>query len=172
MVKILWLRWWELLSNLKRALRKSQAWKKNEELKKAFQGRKEQPSIQLTLLDKQYDFVNTTKSYCFAFSLTCRLIRSIYAFNVSHVNDIKPERAKVFLINLMHSLSGRHEGYRRIRRIEDMLADAPWTTWHKKSCRTQDILPAGMNVLLANAECRNPPTAPASTFKSILSSLA
>ena len=39
-----------------------------------------------------------------------------------------------------------------------MLADAPWTTWHKISWSPQDILPAGMNVLLANAECRNPPT--------------
>ena len=47
-----------------------------------------------------------------------------------------------------------------------MLADAPWTTWLKISWSPQDILPAGMNVLLANAECRNPPPAPASTFKS------
>ena len=46
-----------------------------------------------------------------------------------------------------------------------MLADAPWTTWRKISWSPQDILPAGMNVLLANAECRNPPPAPASTFK-------
>jgi len=38
-----------------------------------------------------------------------------------------------------------------------MLADAPWTTWHKKSWSPQNILPAGMNVLLANAECRNQP---------------
>ena len=46
-----------------------------------------------------------------------------------------------------------------------MLADAPWTTWHKISWSPQDILPAGMNVLWANAECRDHPTAPASTFK-------
>ena len=51
------------------------------------------------------------------------------------------------------------------QRIEDMLADVPWTTWHKISWSPQNILPAGMNVLLANAECRNPPPAPASTFK-------
>ena len=37
-----------------------------------------------------------------------------------------------------------------------MLADAPWTTWHEISWSPQDIVPAGMNVLLANAECRNP----------------
>jgi len=47
-------------------------------------------------------------------------------------------------------------GIPKIQWIEDMLADAPWTTYIKINWSPQDILPTGMNVLLANAECRYP----------------
>ena len=91
-------------------------------------------------------------------------LNSTWYLNIPAIYQILVNKLTQYNVQMLFDppdelLSGRHEGYRRTKGSRICSLTYHGQLLSKKHWSSQDILPAGLNVLLANAECRIPPTA-------------